>query len=209
MNDVLTHRTEDPLQHVVEMYADIGSYTSRLMHIAFPTAVIPLTTRGDISEVNIIHFIFRSLLNLLLEGSNRVVQTQLEDSVSLMTRLSLQLHEVVDIIRVEHQGFLTYHIDAEAQTIADEGIVSVVRRTYTQPVERLGGAHLLRAETVELLVLSIERAVRERTVEPSDGVELIVCYHQVVTCIGYRLNVPRSYITCSTYQCKIFHLIKF
>ena len=36
MDDILLHRTEDPLQHIVEMHADVGSYTAGLMHIAFP-----------------------------------------------------------------------------------------------------------------------------------------------------------------------------
>ena len=36
MDDVFLDRTEYPLEHVIEMHADIRSYTAGLVHVAFP-----------------------------------------------------------------------------------------------------------------------------------------------------------------------------
>ena len=67
MHDISLHRSEHPLQHVVEVYTDVSGYTSTLVHIALPRCIIPLTSRSDISEVNIIHFVLRSFIHLFLQ----------------------------------------------------------------------------------------------------------------------------------------------
>ena len=197
--NVLLHRPEDPLQHVVEMHADVGCYTAGLVHIAFPRRIVPVAATRDVGQIDIVDLVLRALVHFLLERADLVVQTELENRISLVSRLFLQLHEVVDVIGVEHQRLLADHVAAQPQPVTDKRVVGVVRRTDGEPVERVVGPHLLGTETVELLIFRVERTIRERTVEPSHGVKLVVRYQQVVAGVGDRFNVPRRYVTCGAY----------
>ena len=76
VHDVLLHGSEDPLQHVVEVHADVRGYTSGLVYIAFPRGVVPLATAGDVRQVHVVDLVFRSVINFLLECTNLVVQAQ-------------------------------------------------------------------------------------------------------------------------------------
>ena len=192
VNCVLLHRTEYPLQHIVEMYADIRGYTATLVHIAFPTAVVPLTATGDIGQVHIVDLVFGSLLHFLLERTYLVVQTELQDRVGLLTGLLFQLHQVVYIVRIEHQRLLANHVAAQTQAVTDERIVRIVRRTDGHPLQRVVRTHLFRAKTVELLILREERTIRERTVQTTYTVKLVVGHHQIVAGIRDCLDVTRS-----------------
>ena len=199
VNDVFLHRSEDPLEHVVEMHADVGCYAAGLVHIAFPRRVVPVAAARYVGQIDIVDFVLRTLVHFLLERTDLIVQTELEDGVSLVSGLFLQLHEVVDVIGVEHQRLLADHVAAQPQPVTDEGIVGVVRRTDREPVERVVGTHLFGAEAVELLIFRVERTIRERAVEPSHGVKLVVRYQQVVAGVGDRFNVPRRYVPCGAY----------
>ena len=162
MHDVLLYRTEYPLQHVVKMHADVRGYTAGLVHIAFPRRVVPLAAACNVRQIHVIDLVFRTLIHLLFQGTDLVVQTQLQDRVGVMSRFLLQLHQVVDVVRIEHQRLFAYHIAAQTQSVTDKRIVGVVRRADTYPVQRVVRTHLFGAETVELLVLGKERTVRKR-----------------------------------------------
>ena len=90
------------------------------------------------------------------------MQAQLEDRVGFVTGLLLQFHEVVDVIRIEHERFLANDIAPQAQTVADKRVVGIVWRADADPMQGVIGAHLLGAETVELFVFGKERAIGER-----------------------------------------------
>ena len=134
VHDVVLHRSEDPLQHVVEMHTDVRSDAAALVHIAFPRGVVPFAATRNIRQVHVVDLVLRSVCHFLFERTNLLMQTQLQDRVGLMTRLGFQLHQVIDVVGVEHQGFLTDYIASQTQTVADERIVRVVRRTDRQPM---------------------------------------------------------------------------
>ena len=62
VNDVLLYPSENPCQHVVKMDPDIRCHASTLALVTFPARVIPVTARGDISQIHVVNFIFRSLV---------------------------------------------------------------------------------------------------------------------------------------------------
>ena len=206
MHDILLNGTEDPLQHVIEMHADIGGDAAALMYVALPRSVIPLAARGDVCQVHVIDLVHRALVHLLLQRSDAVMKAELEDVVSLMAGLLLHLHQRIDIVRIEHHRLLADDIASQTQTIADERIMSVVRGAYAQPVQRFVRLHLPRAEPVEKLVFRKERTLREEAVQPPDAVEAVVCRQQVVTGILDCLQVSRGYVPRRTYQCEISHI---
>ena len=134
------------------------------------------------------------------------MQTQLQDRIDLMTRLLLQLHQVVDVIRIEHQRLLAYHIASQTQSVTDERIVGVGGRTDRHPVEWIVGTHLLGAETVKLFVFGIESAVGKTAVETTYRVESIVCNHQIIAGIGDRLDMTRRYVAGGSDECELFFI---
>ncbi len=201
MHHVLPHATKHPLQHIVKMHTDIRSNTATLVHIALPARVVPLAATGDIRQIHIIYLLrvlCRLALHFLLQCANLVVQTKLQDSISLMTRLLLQFHQVVNIIRIQHQRLLAYHIASQTQTVTDKRIMGIVRRTDRHPLQGISGTHLFRTETVELLVLRKERTIRKTAIQSTYRVKLIICHHQVVACIGNGLNMTRCNIAGSS-----------
>ena len=203
MHDILLHRAKDPLQHVVEMHTDVGRYTAGLMYVTFPTAVVPLAAAGDIRQIHIIDLVLRPILHFLLQRTDLIVQTQLQDRISLMSRLRFQFHQVVDVVGVEHQRFLTDHIASQTQTVTDERIVRIVRRADRHPTQRVVRTHLLGAETVKLLILRVERTIRKGTVQTTYTVKLIIRHKQIIARIGYRFDMSRSNISGCSDQCKI------
>ena len=190
------------------MYADIGGHATALVYIPLPRGVIPFAARGDVGQVHVVDLVLRSCIHLFLQCLDTVVQSQLQDGVGLTARLPFHRYQVVDVVGVQHQRFLADHVRSQPQSIADKGIVGIVRCTDAEPVQRVVRVHLLRAEAVELLLLGKEGAVRERTVQPAHAVKLVVGHQQVIARIGNSLNVPRGNIARSTNQCKIIHFFK-
>ena len=203
MDDIFLHGAEYPLKHIIEVDADVGSNTPRLMDIAFPRTVVPLTTAGDVGKIDIVNFVFGAVLHLVVERTNLVVEAELEDSICLVSRLLLEFDQVVDIVGIEHQWFLANHIAPEAQAVANEGIVGIVRRTDREPRYGVIGTHLLGAETVELLILGKERAVGKTGIESAYGIKLVVGNHKIVARIGNGFDVSRGDISRRSDECKI------
>ena len=75
MNDIFLHRTEHPLQHIVEVNTDIGCNTATLMYIAFPTRIVPVTATRDIGQVHIVDLILRPFVHFFFQRPNLIVQT--------------------------------------------------------------------------------------------------------------------------------------
>ena len=142
MDDVLLDRAEDPLQHIVEMHADIGGDAAALMHIALPRGIVPLAAGGDVGEVHVVDLVLRTFVDFLLERSDAVVQAELEDVVCLVAGLLLDLLERIDVVGVEHYRLLADDVASEAQAVADEGVVRVVRGADAHPVQGIVRLHL-------------------------------------------------------------------
>lgn len=138
--------------------------------------------------------VFGPLLDLLLEGHNGVVEAKLKNRVGLMAGGTLHVNKVVNIIGVEHEGFLADDVAPETETIADEGIVGVVGGADGKPLKRIGGVLLFGTETVELLLLGEKGAVGEETVKAANAVKLVVCGNEVVVSISDGLEMAGSNI---------------
>ena len=205
MDDVLLDRAEDPLQHVVEMHADVGGDAAALVNVALPRSVIPLAAGSDVGEIHVVDLVLRTLVDFLLEGSDAVVQAELEDVVGLVAGLLLDLLERIDVVRVEHHGLLADDVAAEAQAVADKCVVRVVRSADAHPVQGIVRLHLPGAETIEELVLSEERALREETVEAPDTVEAVISRQQVIACILDGFEMARRNVAGRAYKCEIGH----
>lgn len=189
MHDVLLHGAENPLEHIVEMYSDVGGHTAALVHIALPRRIVPFATRGDIGEVDIVHFVLGTFVNLLFQSNDAVVEAELKNGVGLVACFFLQFNQVVDIVGVQYQRFFANHVASQSQTVADESVVGVIGGADGKPLQRIVGALLLGAETVELLLLGEERTVGERTVQTTHAVETVVCCDEVVAGVGNGFEV--------------------
>ena len=77
VDDAVLHVTEDPAKHVVEMHTDVGGNAAAFSGVAFPGGIIPIASWGDISQVDIVDFVFGSVLNLFLQRNDGIVQTKL------------------------------------------------------------------------------------------------------------------------------------
>ena len=187
MDDILLHGSEDPLEHVVEVNANVGSDAAALMDIALPRGVIPLAPGGDIREVDIIHLVSRTFVHFLFEGDDGFVETELEDVVGLVAGFLLDLLQRVDIVRVQHHRLLTDDVAAQTETVADESIMRVVRGADTHPIERVFALLLLGAIAVKELMLREEGTIREETVQPANAVELVIRRQKIVTSVLDRL----------------------
>ena len=69
-------------------------------------------------------------------------------------------------------------------------------------------AHLLGAETVELLIFGKERAIRKRRIEPSDRVETVIGYHEVVSGVSNSFDVARGDIARCTDKSEVEHRLE-
>ena len=181
MDDVLLHRTENPLEHVIKMYTDVGGNAAALVDISLPGGIIPFAPGGDVREIHVIYLVRRAFIHLLLEGDDGLMQTELEDVVGFMTRLLLYLFQRVDVVGIQNHRLLADDIAAQAKAVADEGIMRVIGRTDAHPVQRIVALFLLGAIAVKELMLREERTLREETVQTADAVELVISRQEVVS----------------------------
>ncbi len=203
MHDVATDGTEDPLQHVVEMHPDVGGYAAALMLVALPRGVVPLAPGGDVGEVDVVDLVLGAFLHLALQGHDGVVQAQLQDGIGLVAGLGFQLHQVVDIIRIKHHGFLADDVAAQPQAVADEGVVGVVGGADGEVVQSVAVEDELGAEAVHNALVHKERAVGKRLIELAHAVEFVEGSDQIVAGVGDGFDVPGGDIAGDTDQCEV------
>ena len=205
MDDVLLDRAEDPLEHVVEMHADVGGYASALVDVTLPRSVVPLATGSNVCEVHVIDLVLRTFVHLLLQCHDTVVETELEDVVGLMAGLLFDLLERINVVWIKHDRLLTHNIAAKAKAVADEGVVCVVRRADTQPMERIVRLHLLGAEAVEEFIFREKRALGEETVQSSYAVKPVIGGEKFVIGILNCFEMARGNVSGRAYKCEICH----
>ena len=133
------------------------------------------------------------------------MEPELQDVIGFVACFLLDLFERVDVVWIENYWLFADDVAAEAQAIADEGVVRVIRSADTDPVQRPVSLHLLGAKTVEELVLGEERALREETIEASDAVKTVVGRQQVIACILDGFKMTRGDISGSADQCEVGH----
>ena len=205
MDDVLLDRTEDPLEHIVEMHSDVGGDATALVDVALPRSVIPLSTGGDVRKVDVVDLVLRTFIDFLLECGDAVVEPELQDVIGLVASLQFDLLECIDVVWIEHHRFLADDIAAETKAVTDKGVMRVVRSADAHPLQGIVRLHLLRAEAVEEFVLREERTLREETVQPPDAVKAVVGGQQVVPGVLYGFEVAWGDVACRAYQCEVSH----
>ena len=77
VNNAFRCLAEDPLQHIVEMDTDVGGHAAAFVDVAFPGGVVPVASGGDISEVDVVDFVFRAFVDFLLKRCYGFVKTKL------------------------------------------------------------------------------------------------------------------------------------
>ena len=209
MDDILLDRTEDPLEHIIEVHSDVSSHPTRFVDIAFPRRIVPLAAGSDVGQIHVVDFISRSRFHFLFQISDSFMEPELENGISFVSRFLLQFNEVINIIWIKDKRFLTNDIRSEAQAIPNKGIVGIIGCTNRCPMERIVSTHLFGAEAVKLLILRKEGAIRETTIQPTDGIKLIIRHHKIISGISNGLNVSRSDISGGTNQRKIKFIVHF
>ncbi|MNG07670.1 hypothetical protein D3C84_909850 [compost metagenome] len=81
MYDVALQLSEDEVQHVVEMHADVRGNPEGLARVAFPTLHVPLATRGDVGQLDIVFMLAVFTGDLVLQVEDGLVVAQLQDIV--------------------------------------------------------------------------------------------------------------------------------
>ena len=206
MDDVFLHRTENPLQHVVEVDTDVGGHTAALLDIAFPRGVVPITARGDVGKVHVVDLVLRSFEHFLAKLYDGGMQAQLEDGVGFVSGLALYLFQRVDVPRAQHHGLLADDIASQAQPIAGMGIMEIVGRADREVVDigSLGLDEVVVA--VEEFLLGKEGRMGEIAVDDTYGVVFVVGCYKIVARLFDGFEVAWSNITSESYEHKVFHL---
>ena len=172
MDDIFPHIAENPAQHVVEMHTDVGGNAAALVDVAFPRGIVPIATRGDVSQVDVVNLVFRPFVDFLFQRQNLVMKAQLQDAVSLVTSAFFHIFDTVEAPRIEHERFLTDDISTIAEAIARVSIMQVVGRTNTQEIQRLPLVFQARVVTVEEFLLGEKRCQREKWSEDRQNAKI-------------------------------------
>ena len=97
VDDVLLHGSEDIAEHVVEMDAYVGGNAAAFVHIPFPGGVVPVATGGDVGEVHIVDFVRIAVIDLLFQGDDGGVQSELQDIIDMVAGLLFHLGQSVNV----------------------------------------------------------------------------------------------------------------
>ena len=205
MDDVFLNRSKDPLEHVIEMDADVRRNAAGLVVIALPGGIVPLPPGSDVCQIDVIDLVGGTFVHFFLERDDAVMKTELQDIVCILAGFFLYFHQLFQVPRIQYDRLLANHVRAQAQAITDKCVMGIIRRADRQPVDIIGRSLDLAAETVELLLFREEGTIGERAVQPSHAVELVISGHEVVTRVSDRFQVAGCDITRGSDQCKISH----
>lgn len=209
VNDILFHWTEHPLEHIVEVNADVGCHAAAFVDIAFPRGVVPVAARGDIGEVNVVDLIFRAVLNLLLQIDDGLVQTKLKDCVDAMTSLLLDVEQSIYVPWVQNEWFLADDIGTETESVAHVCVVEIVRRADRDIVDIVACLFQFGAMAVKEFLFCKEGGFWEEAVHDANAVKAVVGSKEVVACVFDGAEVTWSDIATDTDESEIFHYILF
>src|SRR5690242_16151725 len=82
------YRSENPDQHIEKMYPDVGGDAPGLRQVSLPACVIPVTTGSNVSQVDIVDLVLRTIPDLLPQRDDGRMKSQLQDSVYSLARFS-------------------------------------------------------------------------------------------------------------------------
>ncbi len=206
VDGILPDRPENPLQHVVKMYANIGGDTARLRLPAFPAGVVPVAPGGDVCQVYIKLGVTGGLLYALPELLYAGVQAKLQDIEYRPAGFSCYFLQGIQVPGIEYHRLFTNDICSMPQPKPDVGIMKIVGRANTEIVKWCAGALQLFEVPVEAFVLHKKGGIRKKGVDDPHGIMFVKCCNEVVAGILYGLHVPGSNVTGRSDQRKVvFH----
>ena len=143
--------------------------------------------------------------DLLAELAQLRQQTELEHVVDPRSRLTLELGQLVEVPRVDHQGLLADGVGADPERQAGVGIVQVVGAADRDVVDPLGVAPALELleVAVEALHLREEAGVEEVAVEDPHRVVRIARRREPVAGVGDRLEMTGGDVTRDAEEGKV------
>lgn len=211
MHFLMLDAAEDPDEHVEKVHADIGGHAAGLGHIPLPGGEIPAAARSDVGQIDVILGARLGGCDLLLQGNNRFVFTQLQNIVDAPPRFPFNLFQGIDVPGVEHQGLFAYGVRIDAQGKADMGIVKVVGRADADIVDTLvlTLAAQLFGMAIEAFKLGEKSDVVGKAVENAHGIGFIDGSHEPIAGIPNGFHVTRGDVSAGAHQCKVFHNIPF
>ena len=206
MHDVFLHLAENMAQHIVEVDADIGGNAAALALRTLPAGEIPVAPRGDVSQVNIIYDIVRSVIHLFLQRDYFRMKPQLQNVVDPLARLFLNGLQNVHIPWIQHQRFLADDIRAQAQGVARVRVVKVVRRADGDNVQLVVRSLHLRHMAVEKLHFGEKGRLGKIAVDNADTVGFVIRGNHLVPSIFNSFQMSRGHITAHSENGEILHV---
>ncbi|MCY1433492.1 hypothetical protein D9M71_495220 [compost metagenome] len=135
MYDVALQLSEDEVQHVVEMHADVRGNPEGLARVAFPTLHVPLATRGDVGQLDIVFVLAGFAGDFALQIENRLMMAQLQNIVDALASFSLDQRQLIQNFRRWYQWFFADNITTQAQACGNVGMVQIIRSADRNIIE--------------------------------------------------------------------------
>ena len=207
MHGELIRTAEEPHEHVEEVDADVHREAAGLVLRAFPRAVVPGTAASDVGEVDLALSADGCGRELLLERLDRGVQSELQHDVDVVVALGLDLGELVQVPRADHERFLADRVRLDPQREAAVRVVEVVGRADAHIVHALGrrAPPQLLEVAVKALDFREEARLREVAVEDPHRVVRVDRRDQLVARVSDGLEVLGGDVAGRTEEREVGH----
>ena len=106
INTILLYISKDPGKHIKEMYSDVSGYPSGFFFFSFPGIVVPVTSAGDIAQVDIVYLVRRPVLYPLFQIHDSLMVPELQNVPNFPAGLLFVIFQSINIPGIQHQGFL-------------------------------------------------------------------------------------------------------
>ena len=188
------------------MHANVGGNTATLVDVAFPWGIIPVATRGDIGQVDVVNLVFRAFIHFLFQRHNLVVQAELQNVIGLMSCAFLHFLQSVDVPRIQHHRLFANNIGTEAQAVTDVRIMQIIGRAHRNKINGSSFVSQTGIVAVEKFLLGEKGWLREITVDDAYAIAFVVGRHEVITCVLDGFKMAWGYVAAHTDNGEIFHL---
>ncbi len=201
------HVSENPVQDVEKVNADVGGDSARFLLTAFPTGVVPVASRRNIGDVDVEYFVFRRVIHLFFQRNQRWVQTQLQDGADFFPAFVFHVGQRIHIPRIQYERLLANYMGADAQAETDVGVVQIVGRTNGHIVD----VGAFPDQFVHVAVEALEFCKKSRFGEvfvnnPHIVIFIQRCY-QTVSRILDGFHVSGRDVACRAQENEVFHLL--
>ncbi len=193
------------MEHVEEMYADVGGYPTGFGGISFPGVLVPLAPGGDVGQIHIEDSVGLILSDFVSQSDDGWMKSELQYREHPSRRILLDLLKCVYVPRIQDQGFLADGACPRTEGEADVGVVQVVGGTDGHKIDfpfAFAPTELLDMP-VESLEIDEEIGVGEIGVDDADGVVGIHGRNEPVAGVLDGLQVAGGYKTSYAYNGEI------